>query len=301
MLPSSFIQVNQDQDGQVVGMFLANKGRRSAHTARVYESELKRFITFIGKSLATVTLGDLQEWASSLEHLAPASQARGVATIRSLFKFALKLGYLRFNPAELLEGPKVVVTSEQRFLTQSEVGATIQAARSVNPVAHLAVSILSLTGLRISELVNIRWNDFFEDIHGNIGIKIIGKGGKPRTVKVRPDLWSLIQRFRTLKGLGTELDAADTSPVFANKRGEAMSDVYLRRLVKQAVKKGGVKKDASPHWLRHTAATLALAGGAGLLQVQRDLGHSSLTTTQRYLHSVNGLQRTSTDFISVQI
>jgi len=293
--------VHQNQDSQVIMMFLANKGRRSVHTARVYESEIKRFMSYINKPLASVTLADLQEWAGSLEHLAPASQARAIATVKSLFKFAFRLGYLRVNVAELLEGPKVAVTSEQRFLTQSEVGAVIQAAREINPAARLAVSILSLTGLRISELVNIRWNAFFEDVHGNIGLKVLGKGGKVRVVKIRPDLWNLIQRYRTLKGLPIELDASDDRPLFANKRGEAMSDVYIRRLVKESTKKGGVKKDASPHWLRHTAATLALAGGANLLQVQRDLGHSSLTVTQRYLHNVAGLQKTSVDFIQIQV
>lgn len=291
----------QNNDLQVIGMFLTNKGRRSANTARVYRVEVEKFVSFIGKPLPAVTLADLQEWAGTLEHLAPASQARAIATVKSLFKFAFRLGYLRVNVAELLEGPKVAVTSGDHFLTAAELGALIQAARVKNGVAHLSVSFLTLTGLRISELTGIDWGHFFEDVNGNIGLRVNGKGGKVRTVKIRPDLWSLVCRYRTKKGLPIGLDANDNRPFFTNRKGNRVSDVYLRRVIGECAKEAGIAKDVSPHWLRHSAATHALAGGADLLQVQNDLGHASLTTTQRYLHNVNGLQQTSTDFISIQV
>ncbi|MBV1734253.1 MAG: tyrosine-type recombinase/integrase [Candidatus Desulforudis sp.] len=298
---TNLVEVVETNDSQVVEMFLSNKSRRSLNTARVYGVEIRRFLDFVGKPLRMVTLSDLQAFADSLEYLAPASQARALTTIRSLFKFAFRIGYTRFNVAEVLEVPKVNVTSEQRFLTRSELKALLATSKCKNPTAYLAVGFLVLTGLRIAELVGIKWGDFFKDLHDNTGLRVIGKGQKLRTIKVRSDLWNAICEYQTLKGLPIEIDNQDDRPLFANRNGKAMSDVYVRRLITECAKDAGIKKDVSPHWLRHSAATLALANGADLLQVQKDLGHSSLTTTQRYLHSANQLQKGSTDFINIGI
>lgn len=298
---ADLVQAVENNDSLVVETFLKNKSRRSRSTARVYRLEIYRFLDFIDKPLRMATLSDLQTFADSLEHLAPASQARALTTIRSLFKFAFRIGYTLFNVAEVLEVPRVNVTSEQRFLTRSELKSLLGASRCKNPTAYLAVSFLALTGLRIAELVGIKWGDFYKDVHGNTGLQIIGKGQKPRTIKIRPDLWNAICQYRTLKGLTTEIDNQDDRPLFANRNGKAMSDVYVRRLVTECAREAGIKKGVSPHWLRHSAATLALANGADLLQVQKDLGHSSLTTTQRYLHSANQLQKGSTDYIDIGI
>lgn len=299
-LPSTYIEPSDwDRTDQVVEMFLTTKARRSKETARVYRTEIERFLGWVQLPLAAVTYQDLLEFAEGLTHLAPASQARALATIRSLFKFALKLGVIGMNPAELLELPRVTVTSESRFLTREETRRLLTAAEAYNPAAALAVPMLALTGLRVSELVSIRWGGFFEDLSGNVGLRIVGKGTKARTVKIRPDLWNRIKAYREARGETIDFDEADESPLFANREGQPMSDRYMRQLVSTCAKQAGIKKAVSPHWLRHTSATLALDGGAPLLQVQRDLGHASITTTQRYLHTVKQLERTSTDFIEI--
>lgn len=292
---------DSNPDARVVGMFLNNKARRSEHTARVYNSELTRFTELIKKPLQEVTLEDLQTYADSLNHLAAASQARALTTVRSLFKFATRIGFLRWNPAEVLELPKVEITSEQRYLTKDEVAALIRQSRVCGPTAQLAVSVMVLTGLRIGELTKIEWKDFYADVHGNIGLTVKGKGGKIRPVKMRPDLWAMVLGHRSRLGLSCELDAQDKTPLFKNRRGGAMSDRYLRRLVTQCASNAGIKKKVSPHWLRHTACTLAILGGAELQQVQEDFGHASINTTMRYLHSVKQLEKTSTDYIQVDI
>lgn len=290
-----------NRDAQVIAMFLNNKARRSKNTARVYQFEITRFFDLIHKPLGSITLEDLQMYASTLENLAPASQARALTTIRSMFKFAAKIGYLRWNPSEVLELPKVQVTSEQRYLTKKEIMSLTQAAKKKNKVAYLAVAMLSLTGLRIGELTRIEWKDFYSDLMGNIGLNVKGKGDKLRQVKIRPDLWELIKVHREDQGLGTEINNQDKTPLFRNRKGGAISDRYLRRLITECAKKAGIKKEVSPHWLRHTACTLAILGGAPLMQVQQDLGHASINTTMRYMHSVKQLQRTSTDYIELNI
>lgn len=301
MSVGALISTEGNRDTQVIAMFLNNKARRSQHTARVYASEINRFIDFVNKPIPTVTLDDLQAYAETLEYLAPASQARALTTIRSFFKFAGRIGYLRWNPAEVLELPKVQVTSEQRYLTKDEMISLLTQAKMRGPIPSLTVAMLALTGLRIGELVKVEWCDFYADMEGNIGLMVKGKGGKIRQVKIRQDLWQLIIRHREMKGLPGGIDNQDHIPLFCNKQGKAMTDRYLRRIVTECAKKAGIKKDVSPHWLRHSNCTLAILGGAPIMQVRADLGHSSINTTMRYMHSVKQLQRTSTDFIGLDL
>lgn len=129
-----------------------------------------------------------------------------------------------------------------------------------------------------------------------MALRVVGKGTKARSIKVRASLWAAIQDRRTRRGLPANL-GTDDAPLFPNRRGHPCSTRYLYSLVKRAVEQAGVGKPVSPHWLRHSHATLALAGGASLVQVQRDLGHASLQTTLKYLHLVHGLQEGSADFL----
>lgn len=173
---------------------------------------------------------------------------------------------------------------------------TAAAAAAGNPTAALLCRFLLDTGLRISEAAAVHWGDFFQTPHGDVALRVVGKGDKARSIKVRASLWTAIQECRARQGLAAGL-GADDAPLFPNRRGGPGSTRYLYRLVKLAVEQAGIGKPASPHWFRHTHATLALAGGASLVQVQRDLGDASLHTTQKYLHLVRGLREGSADFL----
>lgn len=290
----------EQTDEKLLAMFLTTKGRSSSNTRRVYEIELRKFFAHVDKELRDIRYSDLLEYAESLDHLAPASQARAITTIRSLFKFAKETGYLMFNPAEMLKPPRVNNQSEDRYLTPRETYLLLdQLKRRLRD--YLIGAMLVLTGLRVTELAAISWEDFFEDVGGNIGLTVQGKGGKTRKVKIREDLWELIRRYREQQQRGTEIDRSDESPLFLNRSRKRLSDRYIRKIITEAGKRAGIRKEISPHWLRHTSATLALMGGANLEQVKETLGHASILTTQRYLHSAKQLATAAPDFIDIQL
>jgi Phage integrase family len=129
------------------------------------------------------------------------------------------------------------------------------------------------------------------DPRGRLGLRIRGKGGRERVVRIRDDLFGALA---SLHG-PPNLDARDRSPLLPDSRGTAYSVRGLRKLVAQAVTVSGIAKPASPHWLRHTHATLAAENGASALLIQSALGHKRLETSQRYIHWAKGLEETTVD------
>ena len=168
-----------DHDEDMLDLFLKRKALRSPATAAKYRRELARFRAAVPQPLHAVTFGDLQRYVESRTGLrAPASQALAVAILRSFFRFCLRLGYLPLNPADLLEPPRVPCTSDLRWCLLDELAAILAAADRLNPTAGLLCAVLALTGLRIAEAAGIRWSAFLRDPHGNVGLRVIGKGGK---------------------------------------------------------------------------------------------------------------------------
>lgn len=295
---------NADQitEEQVLQLFFRQKYQRSQslHTVRSYEGDLSRFRAYIQKPLNRITVSDLLRWVQTLEGSAPATRARAISSVRSLFRFAQRVGYLQLNPSEILDRPKVPITSGSRFLTQAELQDLIRLASAPRRSPHLfpAVLLMATTALRISELVNIRWGHFFEDLRGNIGLTVMkAKGGTPRVVKILPEVWTVLKQHRRRFGSHDELDSKDESPLFPGPSGNPICTRTMQQSVSAAAKAAGIKKRVSPHWLRHTSITLALVNGARVEQAQAMAGHSDLRTTTRYAHTAQQLQNTASDFI----
>ncbi len=150
------------------------------------------------------------------------------------------------------------------------------------------ILLLATTGLRISEALDARWSDTYQDPLGNAGLRVVGKGGKARSVKVLPAVVEALRPFR----------ASQDGYLLPNASGERMSHQSADQAISRAAARAGITdRRVSAHWLRHFLATQALAAGAPLLQVQQDLGHAALATTQRYLHAAKGLEKTSADYV----
>lgn len=150
--------------------------------------------------------------------------------------------------------------------------------------------MLILLGLRVSELVSVCWTDFHKDITETaVWLSIYnGKGGKYREVKVPDPLWKMLTKYRR------ELEAreehhAKVFPITARQ---------VERIFQLVRHKAGIEKKVTPHWLRHTNATMALLYGASLQQVQENLGHAQLNTTQRYLHTVEQMKKSAPDYVA---
>lgn len=252
---------------------------RPASTVKVYLlaiADLQRSTG--GKPFAAVTLADLQEHADGLAPLAPATRAKRLAAVKSLFGFAAKLGYLQVDPARALRLPRRPDTLASRILEPAAV-ATIIAAES-DPRRRLLLRLFYASGARISEVVALRWEDCHA--HGDSGVITLqaAKGGKPRTVRLPAPVWVELAALRPAEGGG---------PVFASERyrERPVDAATAWRWFKAAAARGGVPAP-SPHWFRHAHASHALDGGAPVHLVATTLGHASLATTSRYAHARPG-------------
>ena len=263
------------QDAQLVELWLSLK--TSSHTRRAYAAEVARFLAFVNQPLSRVTLTDLQAWAEHLGqgNLKPASQNRAMTALKSLLSFAQETGYLPFNVAAAVKLRPNRDALAQRILEESEVARLIDAAPDGRN--RVLLKLLYVSGVRVSEVCGLKWCDALARQEGG-QITVFGKGGKTRTVLLKPKVW---QQLLSIKG---EAKAAD--PVFRSRKGGGALDVsQVRRIVYAAARKAGLEQKVSPHWMRHAHASHALDRSAPIHLVQATLGHASVSTTGRYLHA----------------
>ena len=295
-------------DAKVIAMFLETKKRNSKKTAKVYEGVINEFFKFMDyKPFRAISFEDMVDWSKYLSEpnfnrnpvfLAEKTQNRKISTTKSLFSYAQKVGLIQINPAEVLELKKVDSEISQRILTKNELLSFLRATHE--KTSHkMVVYFLIYSGCRVSELANLRWKDIYLDIQGYLCMSILGKGNKRRELKIPAKLWDIIVEYRTKKGLSTEVDPQDFSPLMINKYGEHYSTQSLWLMIKEVTQKSNIKKEVSPHWLRHTFATMIAANDGDLLRLQHDLGHSSLMVTQVYLHIAKGMENTSVDYLDL--
>ncbi len=276
-------------EGAVVRMWLSRVASRShsVKTQEAYLAALRRFSAFRdGQPLLATTRAEALRYAEHLAGtgLAPASVAQALSAMRSLFSFSADLGAVPYSPFAIVRTPKVASEGAPRILSKDEVQAMLDVAE---PKWRAVILLLATTGLRISEALDATWAHVFADPDGRTGLRVVGKGGKAREVKLMPSVVATLAPLRT----------APDGYLLPNNKGERLSHQAADAALARIATKAGLGKRVSAHWLRHFMATQALAGGMDLLRVQADLGHAALTTTQRYLHAARGLERTSADVI----
>jgi integrase/recombinase XerC len=274
---------------------LAEERIVSPHTLRAYRGDLERFLNFLGadflgREIADVRPAEVDALAvrSFLAARARAgagkrSQARSLSALRGLFKFACREGTLASNPAATVRSPKQP-RRLPRHLRPGEIENLLDAARGDEPLARRNLALLELlyaSGLRVGELTSLDWPDV--DLAART-LRVVGKGGKERMVPFgQPAAHALgrwIEAWETLRGAADGTD----EPVFLNYRGGRLSARSVRRILDRHVEAAALTTGVHPHTLRHTFATHLLEGGADLRTIQELLGHSSLSTTQRYTH-----------------
>ena len=154
---------------------------------------------------------------------------------------------------------------------------------------HGAAAVVAEAGHHLGVTDEVR------DPEDRLGLLVIGKGGKERAIKVRQDLFVLMCDERRRRAQSTDLDAQDRSPLVAKADGSHYHVRSLQNMVRKAAVTAALPKPISAHWLRHSFATLAAVGGAPAFQLQQDLGHSRLETSQRYVHWAVGLRDSAVD------
>jgi integrase/recombinase XerC len=217
------------------------------------------------------------------------SQGRALSAVRSLFRFACREGTLPANPAQSVRTPKYP-KKLPRHLRPGEVENLVEApAAGDGPLALRDRAILELlyaTGLRVGELVSLDWGAV--DLPARV-LRVVGKGRKERMVPFgRPAadaLRSWLAVWEQVRASGALADGLDQEePIFLGSRGGRLSDRVVRTIIDKWVGGSKVARGVHPHTLRHTFATHLLENGADLRTIQELLGHSSLSTTQKYTH-----------------
>lgn len=261
-----------DNDSQVLAMWLHG---RPQTTQLAYAYEVQGMLVAVDKPLRSISLGDLQGYFDTLARLSPASQARAINAVKSLFSFAQRIGYLDFNPGTAIRSPKIKKTLAERILPEAQVHRLL--ALEPHPRNRVLLRLMYAAGCRVSEICDLKWRDVQpRDEAGQI--TVFGKGGKTRTILLSADTWRELMAIR---------NGADTNaPVFISRKGQGhLHPSQAWRIVRAAAERAGVDVPVSPHWLRHAHASHALDRGAPIHLVQATLGHASVATTGRYLHA----------------
>jgi integrase/recombinase XerD len=248
---------------------------RSPHTRRAYAADIARFLAAAGKPLPAITLADLQDFADTLDHLAPASQYRTLSAVKSLLAFSHRLGYLPFDVGRAQRLPGLRSRLAERILPEADVHRMLSLEPNLRNRALL--TLLYASAVRVGEICGLCWRDLQPNGDG-AQITVFGKGARTRAIQLPPSVANLLGKLR-----GT---AAGDHPLFRSRKGgTALQPVAVLRIVRQAARRAGIELAVSPHWLRHAHASHALDRGAPIHLVQATLGHASISTTGRYLHA----------------
>jgi len=261
-----------ESDEQLISLWLHG---RSKHTQRAYIADVKKFCKVVDKPLQQVTLGDLQGFADELmqSKISDCSVKRKLSSVKSLFSFGHRIGYLAFNVGAPLRIPACRESIAERILSQEEVQKIISSVQ--NTRNRLIIKTLYYTGVRISELVSLKWKDLQHRDEGG-QMSIFGKGDKSNVLLLPKDLWFELMLLRDT--------LSDEGPVFKSRKGGHLNPSHVQRMLKEIAIKA-ISKGATPHWYRHSHASHALENGCPIHLVQKQLNHSSIATTGRYLHA----------------
>lgn len=253
-----------------------------------YQNDVAKLCDFAvsnQKSPTEITYNDLKQLIAELFDLglSARSQARIISGIKQFYAFLLLENVISDDPSELLEQPKIGRKLPE-ILTIEEIDALIAVIDLSKNEGHrnrAIIETLYSCGLRVSELINLRFSDLYFD---EGFIRVIGKGNKERLVPVSPQVQKEIELYNNHIRRHQEITKGHENIVFLNRRGSQLTRVMIFTIIKELAKSIGLKKIISPHTFRHSFATHLIEGGANLRAIQDMLGHESITTTEIYTH-----------------
>lgn len=259
----------------------------SENTRSAYVADVVKLINYLHgekTGLREVTTDTLRSFAADLFDLgiSSRSQARIISGIKSFFRFLKLEGYLDSNPSLLLESPH----PGRKFpevLRLDEIDAMIAAIDMSKPEGQRNRAIIETLygcGLRVSELVNLEISRLYLDEQY---IMVKGKGNKERIVPISPQAIAEIRAYLPDREL-LPVKPGEDNVLFLNRRGHRLTRVMIFYIIKSLAAEAGIRKEISPHTLRHSFATHLLEGGANLRAIQQMLGHEDIATTEIYIH-----------------
>lgn len=259
----------------------------SENTVEAYTHDIDYLLNYLrNENLKTedVKLDNLENFAAVLYEfgIASSSQARILCGVRSFFKYLVISGILKDDPSELLEAPTVGEHLPEVLSTEEidRMEAAINLSKWEGQRNKAIIELLFSCGLRVSELVNLKFNDIFER---DKFLRIIGKGDKERLVPISESALHEIKLWLYDRNL-MKIKPGEQDYVFLNRRGAHLTRTMILIMIKRTAEEAGITKTVSPHTLRHSFATELLKGGADLRAIQEMLGHENIKTTQIYTH-----------------
>ena len=254
----------------------------SRHTLRGYATDLAEFRAFLSREgmgdIAHADARAVRAWVAHLHDrkLAKSSIARKLATVRSCFRYLARVGRVEVNPARQVGSPRLPKRLPS-FLPKDESKELLDAHPERSEAGlrdHALLELLYASGLRVAECCGLDLDDV--DRRGGT-VRVMGKGGKERVVPAGDAALGALEAWLSVRGEGR-------GALFTNLRGGRLGTRSVHRIVKRRARAAGIDRRVTPHTLRHTFATHLLGEGADLRLIQELLGHSRLSTTQRYTH-----------------
>jgi len=264
--------------------FIKTEKRLSSHTIKSYSSDLKQFSKFLYKEcninsdINQVTFQNIRSWIVFLleNNINPRSVNRKISVLKSYYKFLLQEGILSYNPMIKIISPK---TNKRlpSFVDKDDIQNLLDKVKFENNyIGHrdkLIIEFFYVTGIRLSELINIKISDI--DFNNNY-IKVLGKRNKERLIPLSNNMTNKLKNY---------VNENDIMKYLFNNKGKKMYSKLVYRLVKKHLNLVSSIDNKGPHVLRHTFATHMLNNGADINAIKELLGHSNLNATQVYTHN----------------
>jgi len=211
------------------------------------------------------------------------SQSRMLSGIKSFYSFLEYEEILSENPAQLIDSPRLgrKLPDVLNILEIERIFDSIDMSTPEGTRNRAMLEVLYSSGLRVSELINLKLNYVYFDIGF---LRIIGKGNKERLVPIGKSAIKHLKIYIDEIRCHINIQPGYGNFVFLNRRGKGLTRVMIFTIIKNLVKAAGIEKQVSPHTFRHSFATHLVEGGADLRAVQEMLGHESITTTEIYTH-----------------
>ena len=266
--------------------YLLIEKKYSNNTIESYKIDLIKFFEYINKEPRDIISNDIHNYLKKLSHekLSDKSIARNISCLKSFYKFLLIEKEIKNNPMDDIDVPKIR-KSLPKALTEEEVVALLEIPL-LDDFSYRNKAMLELlyaTGMRVSELINLTLLDIDLD---SATVRTIGKGSKERIIPIGDYalkfLYIYIHEYRN-KLIKKEVN----NYLFLNNHGKKMTRQGFFKIIKKISQQAGIKKELSPHTLRHSFATHLLNHGADLRSIQELLGHSDIGTTQIYTYVSN--------------
>ncbi|WP_053957178.1 tyrosine-type recombinase/integrase [Inediibacterium massiliense] len=272
-------------------------------TKRDYRRDIYTFLNFIEKDFLDANLEDCKNYIEELNHLieikkmALSTAEKFYSEIYSFFNYLEENNYIEYNHFKNIHKPTATRNiSSDRIIKWEELDQLISVLKTYSLRDFSICMLIFTSGLTLQEAVHLKWNQFFEDNKGHIGIIFTTKKGE-RYVKVHPDIWKLLNNYQSQQeGIVSKDDY-----VFLNNRGKRITGRWVRMILQKACEEANLSHSYTPRDLRHALAAYALKKGAAPHQVKEQLGWSHENLADRYLYTIQQLEDNAIDYLNFSL